>query len=185
MVLNEPNSVFSFTFNHTCFFVFVLYSWVYTLVLLVLIHNPCCRLFHICVFTGQRKSHHSYSTVCPHPPSSLQCCLALSLAQDQTRVLYTKLESSMTSSWRVCGLCGWSSIFLYLCCSSLNTLNSEAVCVKSGVKMGARLRFLNCWHTIEFSPRCFDRPTYNFHLFPAEKQPLYLLFSPPLFFCLL
>lgn len=35
------------------------------------IRGSCCRLVHICVFEVVEKSHHSYSTVCPHSPSSV------------------------------------------------------------------------------------------------------------------
>ncbi len=63
MVLNEPNSTFSFTHSHTCLF---FYLRTYTSVLLILIQDPCCCL--VCVF-AVRKSHHSCSPVCPSSPS--------------------------------------------------------------------------------------------------------------------
>lgn len=84
--------------------VFFVFIWEYTHLSFFYIWDPCCRLVHICVFEVVEKKHHSYSTVSPRSPSSPLCCLAFSVAQDQTRDLYSKLESSKTSSW-FCGRC--------------------------------------------------------------------------------
>ena len=60
----------------------------------------------LCMFEVVEKA--IIHTVLPVPalPSSSQCCLVLSIAQDQTHDLYSKPDSNKTSSW-FCGRCVW------------------------------------------------------------------------------
>lgn len=100
-VLDEPNPTTSFPHSHTCFVFCFFYLRLVSISVTCFIHDLCCRLicFFLCMFEVVEKAIiHTYSTACPHSPSSPQCCLALSLAQDQTHDLYSKPDSSKTSS---------------------------------------------------------------------------------------
>ncbi len=62
-VLNEPNPTSSFTRSHTCFF--FLFESIH-IDLTCFFTQPLLPSGPYLCFWGRRKSHHSYSTVCPH-----------------------------------------------------------------------------------------------------------------------